>query len=77
MGNGLSQRSPRTAKCTEGSKGTTVFTDETDILLNNASLDPAAPEQDRCREQDLFNFFFLLERSSILLPQASSEALLK
>ena len=56
-----------TTKSTEGSKGTTDFTDdhgweriqlatdytdESDFLFNNASLDPASPEQDRCREQE-------------------------
>ena len=38
------------------------------------SLDPAAPEQDRFAKRIFFSFI-LLERSSILLPQASSEAL--
>ncbi|MBC9889489.1 MAG: hypothetical protein F7B06_06485 [Opitutae bacterium] len=48
---------------------------ELEIIINNASLDPAAPEQDRFAKRIFFSFI-LLEHSSILLPQASSEALL-
>ncbi len=31
-----------------------------EIILNNASLDPASPEQDRCREQEFLCLVYLV-----------------